>query len=52
MSPTFFPQSRGGLRNIHGIGAVKLERYGDLFLDIIREYCQGKRIAVSGPLEK
>ncbi|MBU0566629.1 DNA helicase RecQ [bacterium] len=36
---TFFPQGKESLLDIHGVGAVKYERYGQIFLDIIREYC-------------
>jgi ATP-dependent DNA helicase RecQ len=30
------PQTRSDFRALHGVGDVKLERYGDLFLDTIR----------------
>jgi len=33
-----FPTDPAGLRNIHGVGDVKLERYGRDFLDEIRAY--------------
>lgn len=35
---TFLPDSLAQMRNITGVGETKLERYGELFLDIIREY--------------
>ena len=35
---TFFPGSENELLKIHGIGTVKLEKYGKIFLDIIEEY--------------
>jgi len=35
---TFFPGNENELLQIHGIGAVKLEKYGKIFLDIIEEY--------------
>ncbi len=40
----FFPQSLDGLQDIHGIGDVKLEKYGQAFLDIILEYCNEHQI--------
>jgi ATP-dependent DNA helicase RecQ len=32
------PQTRSAFREIHGVGDVKLERYGELFLDTIRQH--------------
>ncbi len=32
------PQTRSAFREIHGVGDVKLERYGDLFLSTIRQH--------------
>ncbi|PSQ59264.1 MAG: ATP-dependent DNA helicase RecQ, partial [Bacteroidetes bacterium QH_10_64_19] len=32
------PQTKRAFRNLHGVGDVKLDRYGDLFLDTIREH--------------
>ena len=40
----YFPQSSDSLLDIHGVGAVKCERYGALFLDIIRLYCRENNI--------
>ena len=34
----FFPQNLNSLSRISGVGAVKLKRYGDDFLGVIREY--------------
>jgi len=45
---TFFPQSKARLMTIHGVGAVKLDTYGPLFMDIIREYCKAHGINESG----
>jgi ATP-dependent DNA helicase RecQ len=39
---THLPQTRDGLSRIHGIGAAKLEKYGEVVLDIIRQHCRGK----------
>ena len=36
---TFFPQSSDSLLEIHGIGRVKCEKFGALFLSIICSYC-------------
>jgi ATP-dependent DNA helicase RecQ len=32
------PQTPGEFRALHGVGDVKLDRYGDTFLDIVREF--------------
>ncbi|MDO8723557.1 MAG: DNA helicase RecQ [Syntrophales bacterium] len=34
----FFPQTRESLSVIYGIGAAKMEKYGHIFLEIIRQY--------------
>src|SRR3972149_4443182 len=34
----FFPQTRESLATIYGIGAAKMEKYGHIFLEIIRQY--------------
>jgi ATP-dependent DNA helicase RecQ len=36
----YFPQSEASLPAIHGVGEVKLEKYGAVFLGMIREYCR------------
>jgi ATP-dependent DNA helicase RecQ len=41
---TFFPQSPENLRHLHGVGSIKLERYGHYFLEIITEYCKGQHV--------
>jgi ATP-dependent DNA helicase RecQ len=41
----FFPQSQESLRRLHGVGAIKSERYGHYFLDIISRYCKDQGIA-------
>lgn len=40
-----FPQSQNSLLDMHGVGSAKMEKYGDVVLDIIRRYCGEKRIA-------
>jgi ATP-dependent DNA helicase RecQ len=36
----YYPQSRASLLEISGIGQVKLEKFGDIFLEVIKPYCQ------------
>ena len=40
----YFPHSRESLSGIHGVGAMKLEQYGDDFLDAIRAYAERRRM--------
>ena len=35
----FTPQTPESILNINGIGQVKARQYGDIFLELIREYC-------------
>ncbi len=37
---TYFPQTEETFRQIHGVGAAKVEKYADEFLAIIRAYCE------------
>jgi ATP-dependent DNA helicase RecQ len=39
---TYFPQSRPALAQIHGVGELKLERYADEFLPLIRDHAAAK----------
>ncbi len=41
----YYPQSRQSLLRISGIGQVKLEKLGDLFLDVLVPYCKKHKIA-------
>ncbi|GBC62931.1 ATP-dependent DNA helicase RecQ [Desulfonema ishimotonii] len=41
---SFFPRSPERLMQIHGVGRVKHERYGAIFLEIIDRYCREKNI--------
>jgi ATP-dependent DNA helicase RecQ len=41
---TYFPQSRENLLDIHGVGAVKCEKFGATFLQIIDRYCREQDI--------
>jgi len=36
----YYPQSSRSLLSIAGVGQVKLEKYGDAFLDVIKPYCK------------
>ena len=36
----YYPQSPASFARMQGVGAVKLERYGDTFLSVIRAYCR------------
>ena len=40
----FFPMSAAELKKINGIGQVKLDRYGQIFLMIISNYCQAHNL--------
>ncbi len=33
------PSSLEGMRSIHGVGEKKFDTYGEIFFDIIKEYC-------------
>ncbi|MGE5465057.1 MAG: DNA helicase RecQ [Syntrophothermus sp.] len=36
----YYPQSADSLMNLSGVGQVKLSRYGDAFLQLVRQYCE------------
>ncbi len=36
----YYPQSPESLLNISGVGQIKLEKFGEPFLEVIRNYCQ------------
>lgn len=40
----YFPQGSESLLNIGGVGSVKHERYGAMFLAVITEYCRANKI--------
>ena len=42
---SYYPQSAEALSQMQGVGAVKLARYGDAFLRVIRAYCEVRGIA-------
>ena len=37
---TWFPQTVESFRQIHGVGTARVKKYADVFLPIIRTYCQ------------
>ncbi len=41
----YFPRSTQSLLKIHGIGQVKAERYGQVFLAIVQDFCQEHGLA-------
>jgi ATP-dependent DNA helicase RecQ len=41
---TYFPQSGDHLLNIYGIGNVKAEKFGALFMQVIGDYCRENQI--------
>ncbi|KJS31548.1 MAG: hypothetical protein VR64_10885 [Desulfatitalea sp. BRH_c12] len=42
---TWFPQNSEAFLSIHGIGQVKEQQYGAVFMQIIRDYCTANGIA-------
>ncbi len=42
---TFYPQSDAHFLAMNGVGQVKLERYGERFLALIRDYCRAHDLA-------
>jgi ATP-dependent DNA helicase RecQ len=41
----YYPMSPASLMKINGIGQVKLSRYGEVFLALIRGYCEPRNLA-------
>ena len=42
---TYYPQTEAHFLAMNGVGRVKLERYGQRFLDLIRGYCQPRGLS-------
>ena len=40
----YYPQDADSMIHIYGVGSVKLKKYGDTFMNIIRTYCQENNI--------
>ncbi|MGA2938846.1 MAG: RQC domain-containing protein [Syntrophobacteraceae bacterium] len=41
---TYFPQSPDSMLKVSGIGAAKLDKYGSVFIGLIREHCEPRGI--------
>jgi len=41
---TYYPQNEEELKKIHGVGEVKIEKYGKIFLERIIAYCKVRNI--------
>ncbi len=41
----YYPMNEQSMRTISGIGNVKFTRYGEIFLSLIREYCQAEDLS-------
>lgn len=41
---TYLPQTLGEIRKISGFGDIKLSKYGQIFLDVIVDYCAERRL--------
>jgi ATP-dependent DNA helicase RecQ len=37
---TYYPMTAAGFRTINGVGEVKIAHYGDIFMPLIRDFCQ------------
>jgi len=42
---TYFPMTRESMSKIYGVGAAKLDHYGDTFIEPIRAYCAHRGLA-------
>jgi ATP-dependent DNA helicase RecQ len=40
---TKLPKTLGDFMDINGVGEVKLEKYGTLFIEKIADYCRGRQ---------
>ncbi|MGD8780881.1 MAG: DNA helicase RecQ [Ignavibacteria bacterium] len=49
---TFFPVTKTEMLRIHGLGAIKFEKYGNIFLNVIIDYCKKNNIKPEGSYEK
>jgi ATP-dependent DNA helicase RecQ len=49
---TYLPLSKNELPNISGFGAFKIERYGEPFLEMIRDYCNEHALTTRMELKK
>jgi ATP-dependent DNA helicase RecQ len=42
---TYFPQHKSSMIDIYGIGTTKYELYGEIFIELIKQYCASRNIA-------
>jgi ATP-dependent DNA helicase RecQ len=42
---TYFPHSAVAFGQMHGVGKIKVEQYADIFLPLIRAYCQTNNLS-------
>jgi len=42
---TYYPMSPDSMLKINGVGRVKFERFGQIFIGIIQQYCQARGLA-------
>ncbi len=47
----YYPDNTSALADISGVGETKLERYGDIFLNAITEYCSARGIKPNVPVQ-
>jgi ATP-dependent DNA helicase RecQ len=40
----YYPMTEQGMKSVNGVGEVKFSRYGDIFLELIRDYCQQRNL--------
>ncbi|HZW03096.1 MAG TPA: DNA helicase RecQ [Anaerolineaceae bacterium] len=45
----YYPLTPGSLKRINGIGQVKFERYGQILLDLVQEFCQARGLQEQMP---
>jgi len=44
---TSFPGTEAAFLQIHGVGRIKLQKYGKIFLDLIQTFCQNNKMVSS-----
>jgi ATP-dependent DNA helicase RecQ len=45
----YYPMTPESLKRVNGIGQVKFERYGEMLLDLVQEYCQRRGLQEKEP---
>lgn len=48
----YFPVSKNEMLNVHGLGEIKFEKYGNIFLNEILDYCEKNNIKPKGRDDK